>query len=166
MARRKKFHKIKIHPNRYLIWSAAITFIVAAALVSYIQVSGISLDAQLSYSDTAYWHTYKDANISIRYPAEWVIDPGTNSVGFGNKTEDLFLVYTYSPPDDAAYDAYAKLPTSKHINVDGVMGFRVQDTKNSSQRIAFVKTSKRLYEFRGSSLYFDKILETVKLLKK
>jgi hypothetical protein len=166
MAKRKKFHKIKIHPNRYLIWSAAITFIVAASLVSYIKITGITFDAQNITADATYWHTYKDANISMRYPAEWLVDVGTNFVGFGNKSDDLFLVYTYSPPDDAAYDAYSKLPSSTHVNIDGVMGFRVQDTKSSSQRIAFVKTSKRLYEFRGSAVYFDKILDTVKLLKK
>lgn len=164
--KRRKFHKIVIHPNRYLIWACAVALIVAAALVAYIYIGNIVADTQLANgTQTDYWHTYKDANFSMRYPADWLIDPGSNYVGFGDKTQDVFIVYKYTPPNDAAYDSYAKLPTSAHISVDGYLGIRVQDNHNN-ERIAFVKTPKILYEFRGTTLEFDRILKTVKFATK
>lgn len=167
MAKRKKLHKIVIHPNRYLIWACAVAIIVAAGLVSYSYISGISIVNQLGpESDTTYWHTYKDANLSLRYPADWLVDPGPSYVGFGTKLNDHFLVYTYSSTDDPAYNAYAQMASSRHINVDGVLGFRVNDPSNPNQRIAFVKTSKKLYEFRGDNIFFDQILDSVKFTKK
>jgi len=164
--KRRRLHKIVIHPNRYLIWACAIALIVAAALVSYIYIGNIILDTQLTPETSSdYWHTYKDADFSMRYPADWLIDPGSNYVGFGDKMQDKFIVYKYSPPNDPAYESYSKLSNSAHITVDGYLGIRVQDNR-TSERIAFVKTGKILYEFRGTTTDFDNVLKTVKFLKK
>jgi hypothetical protein len=165
--KRKGFHRIIIHPNRYLIWALAIMLIVAAALVSYIYITNINFDRDLSSgTDLKYWHTYKDVDMTLRYPADWLIDAGTGYIGFGTSNSDVFLVYSYSPPNDPAYDSYSKLANVQKITVDGLAGIRVPDQKNPNQRIVFVKTSKKLYEFRGSTGLFDQILNTVHFLKK
>lgn len=167
MAKRKrKFHKIVIHPNRYLVWAVAVMLIVAASLTSYIYISSLGFDDLLNQPDVNYWHTYKTSEFSMRYPADWLIDSGIDYVGFGDKQSDKFLVYTYNPPNDPAYEAYAKLPSARHINIDGVLGIRVTDPNSTGSRIAFVKTSDTLYEFRGQTKYFDNIMDTVRFLKK
>ncbi|MBX4204704.1 MAG: hypothetical protein KW788_00775 [Candidatus Doudnabacteria bacterium] len=165
--KRKKFHKIVIHPNRYLLWAVAVMVITAAALVSYIYVTNITTDLSLRQeTNMAYWHSYKDANLSLRYPADWLVDVGTGYIGFGPKNDDAFLVYSYSPPNDPAYDSYSKLAATRAIMVDGLVGIRVPTDPNTSQKIAFVKTSKRLYEFRGTTNQFDAVLNSVRFLKK
>lgn len=164
--KKRRLHSVQLHANRYLIWAIAACLIVAASLVAYIYISNIETDNLLIYQNVPFWHTYKDANMSFRYPAEWLIDPGDGYIGFGPKNQDLFLVYSYSPPNDPAYDSYKKLASAKPITVDGKEGIKIVDsTGQLTQKIAFVKTPKRLYEFRGTTLVFDQIISTVRFLK-
>jgi hypothetical protein len=157
----------QIHPNRYLIWACAIALIVAAGLVSYIYIGNIYADIDTAtQTDISFWHTYRDANVTLRYPGEWLVDVGPNYVGFGPKNDDRFIFYTYTPANDPAYDSYAKLSTTEKVTVSGIQGIRIPSEKKSHQRIVFVKTTKHLYEFRGTGSQFDQIIQTVTLLKK
>jgi hypothetical protein len=161
---KRKFHTKVIHPNRYLIWALVVMVIVAGLLVSYASLTQFDIDSNIVNPNTDFWHTYKNGALSFRYPAQWLIDPGSGYVGFGPKDQDEFLVYTYSPPNDAAYQSYLTRTDAKQIMVDQLPGIRVTDLSGRGEQIAFVKTAKYLYEFRGHTL-FDKILNTVRISK-
>jgi hypothetical protein len=168
MAKRKtKFHRTVLHPNRYLIWAIVSMFLVAGSLVSYIYIGNINVDTELAINQNIeFWHTYRDQYITFRYPAEWLIDPGTNFVGFGPKDVDSFLIYSYSSASDPAYQSYLKSSKTRPITIDGREGIRVVDgAVNSYQRIAFVKNGTRLYELRGTTPLFDQIVGTIRFLK-
>ncbi len=169
MAKRKtKFHKIVIHPNRFLVWAVVIALLVTGMLVSYIYIGNLKVDSELAVNtDVHYWHTYRDANVTFRYPAEWLIDPGTGYVGFGPKNQDSFLIFSYPAANDPAYTNYLKSANVRQITIDGKPAIRVIDNSSGKnfQRIAFVKNGKRLYELRGTTDLFDQILRTIHFLK-
>ena len=159
--RKRNLHKIVIHPNRYLIWALVFTFIVAFGLVAYISIGNINQDSELGLNqDLRFWHSYKDEFMTFRYPAEWLADPGPGYIGFGSKDTDVFIIYSYTS-SDPAYENYLKLSGVKQITIGGKSGIEVADYTKDRQRIAFVKDGNRLYEFRGTTGLFDKILRTV-----
>ena len=160
--RKTKFHKIIIHPNRYLIWALVSALFVAIGLVAYIYIGNVNQDTDLTISpDVTFWHTYKDAALTFRYPGEWFVDPGEGYIGFGPKDRDVFLVYSYTGAD-AAYSSYLNSDNVEPIIIDGKDGIRVRDSFATNEHIAFVKNLGKLYEFRGSTGAFDKILSTVR----
>ncbi|HEX5429638.1 MAG TPA: hypothetical protein VFX17_00985 [Patescibacteria group bacterium] len=167
MPKRKKIHKIVIHPNRYLIWALCIALMATIALVAYIRISTI-LDTQTSVDQgpNTQWLNFQDANLSLRYPSSWLVEEDLTSVSFGTSNQDLFLVSVQTPPDASAYASFAKTSGVEPVTVDGISGILLPKDDTTGEQIAFAKTSQSLFEFRGSTPLFSQILATVKFVKK
>jgi hypothetical protein len=168
MAKRKlhHLHKIKVHHNRWLIWAVAYVLFVTIAIVGYLKVSDLNLDAesQNTYQPT---HVYNDKRLgfALRYPADWSIEASSNtSITFlPNDLMDEGVVVSMVPP--TAETAIRKALTVVYevpVTVGDISGTNIISDlgDDHTESVVLIKYNSKLYVIRGSENYVNKILLT------
>src|SRR3989344_3876945 len=78
-----QLHKVKVHYNRWLIWAIAYLCFIFVALLGYIQVSSVSLEAEELTAESSFqpWRSYKNEALgfSLRYPTDWSIEAASET---------------------------------------------------------------------------------------
>src|SRR4051812_23659376 len=99
----RKLHKIKLHHNRWLIWAIAYILFVAVAVIGYLKVSNINIDAENSAENVftaAHSYTSNNLQFALRYPSTWSIeaDSATSISFLPNDTEDSGVTVLVADP--------------------------------------------------------------------
>ncbi len=166
-----RLHKIKVHPNRWLIWSIAYAVIVAIAMWGYINVSDINFDQQFN-AENSYQssHAYNDNNLGfgLKYPAGWSIEAGGSSVSFvpSDSAEEGVTVTRMALGAEKSIRSASKIIREKTITVDGITAVKYTDNLGNGalESVVLIKYSGNLYVIRGSSKLVDQILLTFRFL--
>ncbi len=165
----KKFHKIKIHHNRWLIWAIAYMLFVTIALVGYLKVSDIIFDAESAQNQFEPSHSYNDQRLgfSLRYPANWAIEADTESVTFSpnDLTEYGVTVTQTVPSAERAIRKTLSVLNESSVQVDSVMGSRLTNFlgNGASEVVVIAQHKQKLYVIRGPEFFVEKMLLTLKL---
>jgi hypothetical protein len=174
MAKRKlhHLHKVKIHHNRWLIWAISYALIVAVALVAYIKISDINIDAE-SQNNYESWRSYKDSTLGfgLRYPGSWAIEAdSSNSVNFlPSETSDGGVNVTITPlSSETSIRRTLKIAEETGIMVNKIPAVEIKNDLGNShgETVVMVKYRNQLYVVRGSEDHVKRILETFYFLTK
>jgi hypothetical protein len=169
----KHIHKIRVHENRWLVWTLAIAVLVCASLVAYIQVSDINFLTQVTseYSSVANWSsfTHKAEGYSVKYPRTWGVEAETGgSISFisSNNPNEYFTVTPYPLGDERTLRTALFSTDEESVTVNGVSGLRLNESRNQLETIVMLKDSSKVYVLRGKGNSFDRILSTFRLAEK
>ena len=159
-----KFHNIKIHDNRWLIWAIAYLLFVAIAMLGYLKIANIDLESsENSYSPM---HSYIDARLGfgLRYPADWSIEASNSSIAFlPAQTSDAGVTVIVTTPD-------AEKSIRKALNIIKEITTTLDNTPASklindlgdghSETVVIAPYNRKLYVVRGSGNLVEKLLQT------
>lgn len=168
-------HKIKIHYNRWLIWAVAYLLFIFVALLGYIQVSDLKLETEqlLAESNFKSWHPYRnqDLGFSLRYPADWSIEPDSeSSIDFvpGDLARQGVNVSVYDPSDYNAVRRALEIKSENPIVVDGMKGVELEtilaDGK-AQETVVAVEHADNLYVLRGPKPALRQFVQTFNFIK-
>lgn len=162
-----RLHKIKIHPNRWLIWAIAYAIIVTIAVVGYIKVSEVNFESQVAENQYSPWHNYKDNKLGfgIRYPAEWAMETTDNSVISFTPTkspDEGVSVAVLKPSAENAIRGNLKISEESRITLDGNRAVRIVNDlgNNYFETIVMAIRGQRLYVLRGTDALMQELLLT------
>lgn len=167
-----RFHKIKVHDNRWLIWAIAYSLIVAIATVGYIKVTDLQFEKQ--YADTEFrpWRSYTNSGLgfSVKYPADWSIE--------SDDASSLTFLPTDSP--DAGVTVIVTQPSAESeirsgLNIrkegrtilDGVNSAFISSALENGHSEAIIMSlhDHKLYVIRGTESFVKKLALTFHYLK-
>ena len=168
----RKFHKIKIHHNRWLIWAIAYVVLVSAALVYYVKISDLNIDADntaqgwfqasRSYSD-------KRLGFSVKYPTSWSIEADSNTaINFvpDNPKDEGVTVTVVITSFEKSIRASLDIAKESTIYVDGVEAKKITNDlgKNVFETVVLATEKQNLYVIRGSNSFVDKFLANFRFI--
>ena len=165
----RKFHKIVIHNNRWLVWAIAYLLFVAIAMVGYLKVA--SLDLEISDNSYKPWHSYKDERLgfSLRYPAEWAIEASSSSIVFlPSQTADEGVTVSVTPLSaESIIRRSLRIVKEEKITLVSHPGLRLSNDLGSGhyETVVIAPFNKNLYVIRGSEGNVEKLLQTFYFLK-
>jgi hypothetical protein len=151
----KHIHKIRVHHNRWLWWTVALSILMAVALVGYIKVSNIYFDTQFGHQQEVMknWNTFtnKSYGYIVKYPKNWAIEAESQtSLNFVN------------PADAGEYFSVTVYP----ITEEKVVREELSNRDDDEEEVTLVKEDGTLYVLRGKSDLFDRIVESFRFQQK
>jgi hypothetical protein len=173
MTKRKlhHLHKIKIHPNRWLFWAIAYILFVTIALVGYLKVSDLHLDAENSgdYSASLHKFTSKQMGFTLRYPADWSIEADNSSVNFlpSDFSDNGVSVSVLSPIAEKSLRSGLKILNEVSGTLDSTAAAKIRsDLGNGyTEKIVIATYNHKIYVIRGGENVVNKILLTFEFLE-
>jgi hypothetical protein len=168
----KKFHKIKIHPNRYLIWAIAYLLFVSIAMLGYLKIVNLGLENEGSESVFEPMHSYSDARLgfALRYPADWSIEASSSSISFlPSKTSDEGVTVSITAPSaEVAIRNELEISKETNIMVKENSASKIVNNLGSghTETVVIIPHNQKLYVVRGSTSLVERIMETFYFLKK
>jgi hypothetical protein len=167
-----QLHKVKIHRNRWLIWSIAYAVVVAIAVIGYIKVSDVGFQAQVPAANTFVpSHTYNDQRLGfgLRYPANWSIEAGSSTAITFTPTdsaEEGVTIRVLDPGDEADLRDSLQIISESVVTVDGQKGKElVNDLGNRAREtLILVDHAGKLYVISGSNDLVEQALVTFRFL--
>lgn len=165
----RKFHKIRIHHNRWLIWAIAYMLFVTIALVGYLKVSDLNFDSDSAQNQFEPSHSYNDQRLgfSLRYPADWAIEADIDSVSFSpNDLTKYGVTVTQTVPSaEGAIRRTLKISSETTVQVDSVKGYKLTNDlgNGNSESVVIVPHKQKLFVIRGPEFFVQKMLMTFKL---
>lgn len=170
-----QIHKIKVHHNRWLIWTIAYLFFIFIAVLGFIQVSTINFDTEELMAESSFepWHHYKNNELmfSLRYPSGWSIEPASQtSVDFMpvELARPGVNVSVYGAGDERKVRAVLDIQSEKELEVGGVMGTEIVnqlDSSGTTETIVLIENEGRLYSIRGTAGSVRAFLQTFTFIK-
>ena len=165
---KQQFHKIKIHPNRWLVWALSISVLTAAGLIAYISVSSLAFEAEMQAPDASRnWRQYTNPEygFSLNVPPTWSAQSVTGATAsFGVKTnpqEGLTITVKDAQKEKAARASLAGFSEQK-ITVGGV---EASEFSSTGEKYVLVNHNGKLYVIKSSSKQFDRVLATFIFIK-
>ena len=163
-----RIHKIKIHPNRWFIWALVYVFLVFVCLLSYIVVSEINLESQITAENSFVpWHSYTDSRLGfgVRIPADWSIEANSqSSISFlpADVNENGVNVSVLAPASEKSLRKTLKIKQEQVFSVAGVSGKKILNNLGSGhlETVILAIHRSKLYVLRGSNNLVEKILLT------
>src|SRR6185503_5474273 len=164
----RKFHKIKIHPNRWLMWVIAYVIFVAIAMVGYLKVSDIDFDTQIgaenNYQSS---HSYSDKNLgfSVRYPIDWSIEANSSSrITFlpSDTSDNGVIVAVTTPTAEKSIRSALKIVDESNFMLDSQSAAKISNDLGfgHSETVVLVQNNHKLYVIRGSGALVEKLLSS------
>jgi hypothetical protein len=163
-------HKIKVHDNRWLVWTVAIAILLCSTVVAYIQVSDINFQTQLWLTGdaTTNWVSFEDPNrqYNFKHPKSWAVEAESqDSYTFVN-TEDVteyFNVTVY--PKNQADLVREALVTSRErsVNVGGIPAVLITTDYSSTEKAVLLSQDDSLFVLRGTGSVFNRIVSSFRL---
>jgi hypothetical protein len=171
MAKKKhpifRLHKIKVHPNRWLIWAIAYVLFVTIAMVGYIKITDEAVVTPQPEQVFISWHTYSNPTLgfALRYPANWSVESSqVGSVSFGpaDSSKSGIEVDVYKPNAEKIARNSLKIVDQTPITVDGVAAVEITNNlgKNQTETVVLVNNKVHVYLIRGSKADVEKVLLT------
>jgi len=168
----RKFHKIKIHHNRWLIWAIAYVVFVGIALTGYLKIANISLDSENSGQNifvAAHSYSAPSLGFTLRYPADWSIESdSTTSVTFlpTDGAESGVTVSVMAPSAEKSIRKTLKVSEESRTTVDGISAAKItNDLGNGyTETVVMAISNHLLYVVRGSDNFVQNLLVTFHFL--
>ncbi len=162
-----RLHKIKLHPNRWLIWSIAYALIIGIAMVGYMKVTDVNFETdQLPppYFSSAKVYINEQQGFTLRYPAEWSLESQANSVEFSPSSisDAGASISVLKQSEQRSLVAGLNVISSQPIMVDGQAGTKIiaEPRSNELETVVTVNYNNKLYVIRGSNAAVNKLLMT------
>lgn len=175
MAKIKPYHlhRIKIHPNRWLIWAIAYAIIVAIGMVGYIKVTDVNFDSQVAAENQFQpWRSYTNQALgfSLRYPGDWSIESTSkNAVNFipAASPSEGVSISTSSPTVEKSLRKALNIIAEKSVMVDGAKGSEItNDLGNGAlETVILAKHNNKLYVLSGEQKFVRQFLLTFRFAK-
>ncbi len=175
MAKKQTFnlHKIKLHPNRWMLWAIAYTLIIAVGMIGYIKVSDVDFEVQaIAQQGFQPWHNYKDTRLgfTLRYPADWTIEAENSStINFSpaNTADEGVSISVIKPTDEKTLRKTLDILSEQRIKLDGNKAVKIINNLGAKHTETFVMSLKNqhLYVLRGSESEIQKLLLTFHFIK-
>lgn len=164
-------HKIKIHDNRWLVWTIAIAVLVCSALIAQIQISEIYFQNQMAETTgTRTWASFNHpSGFSFKYPKNWGLESEAgNTISFVSPTDvnEYFKVSLYPESEERAVKESLFRTEERQVRVGGLNATMISQGTEQPEEIILVKESDRLLVLRGKGSMFSKIVETFKFTQK
>jgi hypothetical protein len=168
----KRFHKIKIHHNRWLAWAIAYALMITIAVTGYIKVSDVVFESQIAAdNEFVAWRSYIDNRLgfSVRYPASWGIEADEESgISFLplDITEEGISVRSLALSEEADLRSSFDIVAEKRIKVDGIQGTELTNDLGNRvlETIILVEHNNRLVAIFGPVDMVYKFLVTFQFL--
>ena len=170
----KHIHKIRVHDNRWLVWTIAICVLVCSTLVAYIQVTGIDFDTQMGYApeSTMTWSSFNNSSdgYSFKYPRSWGVEsegPATMSFVNPANPNEYFSVITYPVEQERQVrSSLVATGTEQPVMVAGLSGTRFVQNTDKTENVVLVNEGENVYVLRGKGGTFEKIIESFRFKQK
>lgn len=156
----KRLHKIQIHPNRWLVWAVAITFVSAVILVSYIKVTDSQFEQMMADPSYLRMHGsyYKDnfLGFAALYPKNWGIEAdGRNIINFIDPYNfgDGITVSVFESDDEQSIRRSLDIASENKVTIGGSDGVHIVANieSDSTEDVFMVVNNDRLYVIRGNT---------------
>ncbi|MBX4191432.1 MAG: hypothetical protein KW804_01380 [Candidatus Doudnabacteria bacterium] len=170
--KRVKFHKIKIHNNRYLIWAIAYLLFVSIALLGYLKVVNLGLENEGPDSAFTPSHSYTDARMgfAIRYPANWSIEASSNTVSFlpSETADEGVTISITTPANEPAVRKALQIASESNVLINNTSASKLVNDlgQGHTETVVIIPHAQKLYVIRGSNNLVEKILQTFYFVKK
>jgi len=167
----KKFHKIRVHHNRWLIWAIAYLLFVAIAMVGYVKVSDLSLDSENTSLNSVLAHTFTDSKhgFTVKYPANWSIESNIDSMTFlpYDSSDNGVTVSVVSPAAEKAIRSSLEISYETKTTVDSSTASKIINDLGSGrgEMVVLINHDKQVFVIRGSTNFVEKFLTTFHFLK-
>lgn len=168
----RKIHKIKIHPNRYLIWAIAYLLFVAIAMLGYLKVVNLGLENEGSESVFKPLHAYANSSLGfgLRYPADWSIEAGNSTVAFlpSAVSDEGVTVSVLASSSEAGIRKTLNITKESSIQINNSSASKIINNlgQNHSETVVIVPHGKQIYVIRGSGVLVDRLLQTFYIINK
>lgn len=167
----KRLHKVKVHHNRWLIWTLALSAIALIGLLSYIKVNDYRNDTEMMEYVPVIRKavTYSDYRLgfSIKHPVAWSAETDeANTISFldpQNYGEGISITVTESKNEKTYRNSLVPVLNETEFGLDGENASYITIGKRTApEKVVLVHRLGRLYVIRGTGMMFDKILPTFK----
>jgi hypothetical protein len=166
----KNLHKIKIHENRWLIWTISLAVFISAALIAHIQISEIHFENQMNQIiSSSSWVSFRNNSegYTLKYPRTWGVESEGNSTMSFVNLEDVgayFTVTTYPISEEKEVRSSLSGTNEEQVKIDGLNGVKL--TLSGNEKVVILKDNQSLYVLRGKGIFFERIAGTFKLNQK
>ena len=175
MAKIKPYHlhKIKIHPNRWLIWAIAYALIIAIGMIGYIRVTDVTFESQIgAENEFQPWRSYADQRLGFvqRYPADWSIEASNKStIGFipAKTSSEGVSISVETPVAEKDIRRALDIIDEKIVMVDGKKGKELTSDlgHGAFETVILVTNNNKLFVIRGDERYVHEFLLTFRFTK-
>jgi hypothetical protein len=169
----KRLHKIKVHHNRWLVWTIAIAVLVCSAVLAQIQISNIHFETQMGWGvdSASNWVTFKHKSdgYSIKYPRTWAVEMDTPlGVSFVNleNYNEFVSVAAYPVSEEPVIRRELTIARQVEVKVAGHNAVMVVQRRDPSEAAVLVKDGDKLFVIRGRSDKFERIVGNIKFTEK
>ncbi|MBX4187335.1 MAG: hypothetical protein KW802_03745 [Candidatus Doudnabacteria bacterium] len=165
----RKFHKIRIHHNRWLMWALAYFIFVAIALLGYLKIA--NLDLESSVMDFQPMHSYTDKRLgfALRYPADWSIEAANASISFvpSNTADDGVNVSVTTPNQESSIRRTLKIKKEVSVTFNAVTATKLTNDLGNGhyETVILAPYNKKLYVIRGTAQLVDNLAQTFIFVK-
>jgi hypothetical protein len=163
-------HKIRVHDNRWLVWTIALAVLACASLVAYIRVTDINFQTQMNDTQSANWtsFTHKGEGYTVRYPKSWGMETEMGTINFvsSSNQNEYFSVSSYPLADEKTLRSSLFNGQEGDMILDGKPAWRLNVSRSQTENVVMVKDSSKVYVIRGRGGSFDQILSTFKFQEK
>lgn len=170
-----QLHKVKIHHNRWFIWTIAYLCFIFIALLGYIQVSSVNVETEELSAENSFqpWRVYKNETLgfSLRYPTDWSIEAASEtSLDFVPKTLSRpgVNISVYDSADEKKLRQVLEIQSEKEIEIDGNVGDEIiseTEGKNTAEVVVLIENNGLLYAVRGTPGSVRAFVQTFNFLK-
>ena len=167
----KKFHKIRVHHNRWLIWAIAYLVFVAIAMVGYVKISDISIDSESASLNSIWAHTFTDSKhgFVVKYPANWSIESNMDSMTFlpSDSSDNGVTVSVLEPAAEKSIRKSLVITYETKTTVDSSTASKIVNDLGSGvgETVVLINHNQQLFVIRGSNNFVEKFLTTFHFIK-
>lgn len=164
-----KFHKIKLHNNRWMIWAVIVMALSASMLLAYIEIVKTQFVEDVNYlKQVKNWRAYKDGadNYEFLYPRNWVLEFESSDNVFSlvnpDDVNEYFTITRYDVAEEKELKQAIATVNEKTINLNGVNATQIVPDKRLSENLVLIKQGKFLYTLQAKGRDGNRILSMFK----
>ena len=167
----KHIHKIRIHDNRWLMWTISLSILICATVIAYIQVSGINFEIQMGYDRTppSGYSVFSNNSegYNLKYPKKWSVESeGDSRMSFVDDIDpnQYFSVITYPAVEERQVrTALAASGKEQGVLIAGLPASLYVQNIDTTEKVALIKEDNTVYVLRGKGNSFDWIVNSFRL---
>lgn len=171
----KKIHihlKRKIHKNRWMAWAIVAMILSAATLVSYIEVSDLNFEREVSnHTNRQLWQSYRNYKLgfSLRFPPDWGIESDGGMLSLSEPMNESEVTLTvFDPVAEPMVRKALNIQSEEKIKLDGRPAKKIENliAPEALEKVILVTLNDRFYRITGFGSYFDTVVSTLKFLNR
>lgn len=166
----KEVHKIKVHDNRWLVWTIALAVLLCATVVAYIQVTDINFQTQFGPTSDANtsWGSFEDPGrqYTLKHPKSWAVEseaPDSYTFVNSDDVDEYFNVTVYPANQEDLVREALIASRERSVQVGGLPAILISTDYSKTEKAVLLTQDRKLYVLRGTGSLFNRIVSSFRL---